>query len=199
MFSALSVALPVAMLLPVPADDASRQLPAVSDAFGQPLLLQQPVEDDSTKARPVSEQAAGRELWAPLSDQFRTDPQFQVRVQGRIIIRVSPRRPSRTSLVADTRTTKSAPPQYEEKKIGKCLNAKSIAGMQPNGDRLILFMRNRTLVRARLNKKCNAKDFYAGFYVERHKDGRLCIKRDELQSRAGSRCKLRSFRQLVPK
>ena len=37
---------------------------------------------------------------------------------------------------------------------------------------------------ATLEPSCVASSFYSGFYVERNADGRLCVSRDQLQSRA---------------
>lgn len=205
MTHALAYVLPLALLAPAQSVEEARpasspkSYQSINAIFGHNLLLQQKQIDSAPEPLPLGGTSGASQTWLPLSEAFRPDPQWQVRIQSRVIIRVAPRRPSRTSLVADTRAPSQATLQFDEKKIGKCVSADSIAGMQPNGNRLILFMRNRALVSARLNKKCKARDFYAGFYVERPKDGKLCIKRDELQSRAGSKCKLRSFRQLVPK
>jgi hypothetical protein len=53
------------------------------------------------------------------------------------------------------------------------------------------------MISVNLEKSCRARDFYSGFYVERRKDGRLCVDRDELQSRTGARCEVESMRRLV--
>lgn len=191
MSNAMALLLPMAMLLPAVPADESRPDRLSQSAFDMFSSLQNTPEQAETPM-PMSQAAAGQELWGPMTWTFQTQ------VRGRIIIRVTARRPSRNSLVADTRTTSAPRTIYKEKKIGKCVEAKSIAWMQPGNERLIFRMKNRTLISARLNKKCRAKDFYSGFYVERHRDGKICIKRDDLQSRAGSKCKLRSFRELVP-
>jgi hypothetical protein len=86
---------------------------------------------------------------------------------------------------------------FEEKRIGRCLPVSSIAGVQPNGaNDLILYMRDRRIVRAQLEHSCRAREFYSGFYVSGG-DGRLCVDRDMLQSRSGTNCKLSEIRQLV--
>jgi hypothetical protein len=53
------------------------------------------------------------------------------------------------------------------------------------------------MVSLSLDKTCRARDFYSGFYVERHKDGRLCADRDRLQSRTGVKCEVERLNQLV--
>ena len=64
-------------------------------------------------------------------------------------------------------------------------------------NRLILFMRDRRIVSAELERACHARDFYAGFYVARNTDGMICTGRDKLQSRAGMNCAVSRLRQLV--
>ena len=53
------------------------------------------------------------------------------------------------------------------------------------------------MIAVNLEKACRARDFYAGFYVERNKDGQLCVDRDKLQSRTGAQCEVETMRQLV--
>ena len=82
--------------------------------------------------------------------------------------------------------------------MGDCVPIQAIAGVRPGPEnRLIFYMRDRTLVSAALARECNARQFYSGFYVERSDDGRLCVKRDLLQSRAGASCAVSRLRQLV--
>lgn len=86
---------------------------------------------------------------------------------------------------------------FQEKRIGRCLPVSSIAGVQPNGaNDLILYMRDRRIVRAQLEHSCRSREFYSGFYISGG-DGRLCVDRDMLQSRSGTNCKLSEIRQLV--
>lgn len=119
-------------------------------------------------------------------------------MQQRVIIRVMPQQqPTRQDLVAQLpRGEVSA--HFEERKLGDCIEAKSIAGMQASTDnRLLLFMRDRKIVSAALEKACNANDFYSGFYVERQSDGKICVKRDKLKSRSGAECQLSLLSRLV--
>lgn len=79
-----------------------------------------------------------------------------------------------------------------------CVEVRGIAGVQTVGsNRLVLYLRDRRMVSASLDKSCLARDFYSGFYIERNRDGMLCVGRDKLQSRSGAHCQIASFRQLV--
>lgn len=131
----------------------------------------------------------------------------QVRIEQRLIIRISPGGPPRDprdprdirrSLFADMPTRSPAVPRFAERKMNQCLQVGAIAGVQPDGpSRLMLFMRDQRIVSAALEKSCNARDFYSGFLVERSTDGMICAGRDRLLSRSGSNCSLGKLRQLV--
>lgn len=123
--------------------------------------------------------------------------QYQVRVEQRVIIRISPQRPARNQLTA-TLPRGEIPRNMVERKIGKCLPVSGIAGVMPTKDnRLVLFMRDQRIIAANLEKACSARDYYSGFYVEPSKDGNICIERDKLQSRTGAKCELSRIRQLI--
>lgn len=152
-------------------------------------------------ATPAANDAAG------LGERTESDGRFvpaenlqwaQVRIQKRIIIRVPRRRPTpAASLARESR--QSAPLTFKEKKIGKCMPMNSILGVQMFGGRnLDLITRDRKRIRARLEKKCQARSFYSGFYMEKSGDGKICADRDVLHSRTGSKCEIDRFRELVP-
>ena len=85
-----------------------------------------------------------------------------------------------------------------EREMGRCLPVAGIAGVQVGqGNRLILFMRDRRVISAALERACSARDYYSGFYVERSNDGQICVRRDSLLSRSGANCKLTRLHQLV--
>lgn len=118
----------------------------------------------------------------------------QVRIEQRVVIRVSPARPRIGSI---DELPRAIPARVVERSMSKCVGMKDIVAVQASSDnRLILFMRSRQMISARLEKACSARDFYSGFYVEPSKDGRLCIKRDELQSRNGTKCEVAKFFRL---
>lgn len=129
---------------------------------------------------------------------FQPATAHQVRIEQRMTIRISPRpSPVRSNMLMDLPQHEMAR-RFEERRIGKCLSVSSISGVQPNGEnKLILFTRDHRIVRAELERSCRARDFYSGFYLSTHSDGRLCVDRDTLQSRSGANCRLSRIRQLV--
>lgn len=131
-------------------------------------------------------------------DSYRAPSQGQVRVTRRVVIRITSHpRSARENLSAELpRAPLSA--HLEERKMGDCISVGDIAAVDPGPEnRLILYMRDRTLISAALDKQCSARQFYSGFYVERTDDGKLCVKRDKLQSRAGASCEVRRLSRLV--
>lgn len=127
---------------------------------------------------------------------YRPDAARQVRVQQRVIIRVSPAR-ARQNLIADL-PQGALPAKFQERSMDRCLPMGQIVGVQSGPqNRLILFMRDRKIVSAALEKACSARDFYSGFYVERSADGMLCSGRDTLKSRTGASCSVARLAQLV--
>ena len=118
----------------------------------------------------------------------------QVRIQQRVVIRISPARP-RSGSIDDV--PRVVPSRLVERGMGKCVGTKDIVAVQTGStNKLILFLRNRQMISAELEKACAARDFYSGFYVEPSKDGDLCVKRDLLQSRNGTKCEVAKFYRL---
>jgi hypothetical protein len=122
----------------------------------------------------------------------------QIRIEQRVMIRIAPQPPAaRQNLLAELPQREIAP-RFEERGKEKCVPLDGIAGVQTgSGNRLVLFLRDQRMISVNLEKSCRARDFYSGFYVEKHKDGRLCADRDKLQSRTGARCEVEVMRQLV--
>jgi len=118
----------------------------------------------------------------------------QVRIEQRVIIRIAPSSPQRMeqSLAQLNRGSD----RFKEERLGECIPINMIAGVAPQESRLLLFMRDRRILSAQLERACNPEDFYAGFYIERQ-DGRLCERRDRLQSRAGASCRVTRLNRLV--
>jgi hypothetical protein len=173
--------LPLALLLPQPLGDA----PDEGLSIGA-------LTPDSVPEAPPPAQG-----WILFDAQTSIPVQHQVRVEQRVIIRISPQRPARNQLTA-TLPRGEIPRNMVERKIGKCLPVSGIAGVMPTKDnRLMLFMRDQRIIAANLEKACSARDYYSGFYVEPSKDGNICIERDKLQSRTGAKCELRRIRQLI--
>lgn len=134
----------------------------------------------------------------PLSAFRSSNIARQVRIEQRVLIRITPRPPAaRQNLLADLPQREIAT-RFEERRKEKCLPLEGIAGVQTgSGNRLVLYLRDQRMISVSLEKACRARDFYSGFYVEKSKDGRLCVERDKLQSRTGARCEVEAMRQLV--
>lgn len=173
---------PLALLLPIPAGDEA--VPA----------------SDTTEVAPASpaqaEDVQQSGPWMSTTPFSSLRPWYQVRIQQRVIVRVSPRRTDRQSLVATLPSRK--PEAYVERKMGSCLLIRDVVAVQADAARLLLYTRDRKIVSATLDKSCRPRDFYSGFYVEPSKDGKLCVKRDNLQSRSGVSCQMSKIRQLIP-
>jgi hypothetical protein len=121
-----------------------------------------------------------------------------VRIDQRIIIRL-PSRASAPAAVGAQRQS-AAKLQYKEKKIGKCLWVDRLGGSRPGPDRTLdLLTRDGLLIRAYLGEGCLAREFYAGAYMERSFDGKLCVDRDVLHARTGAKCEIDKFRLLIPR
>ncbi|MGX7951792.1 hypothetical protein ACWPM1_04420 [Tsuneonella sp. HG249] len=177
MHPSLALLAPLALL--VPTLGADRTVPDEAELLPQPSPAPVAVGEALTMVDPTED---------PLANQ--------VRIEQRVTIRIAPRDPAiRPSMLPEMSLT--APPRVIERKIGKCVPVSGIAAVQPDGGRLLLFMRDQRLVAASLEKACRARDFYRGFYLERTGDGLLCIERDKLHSRAGASCEVSKIRQLV--
>jgi hypothetical protein len=122
----------------------------------------------------------------------------QVRIEQRVVVRISPQPMGVRQELAAQAFERELTSRYQEKRMGKCLPLEGIAAVQTgSGNRLVLYLRDQRMVSLSLDKSCRARDFYSGFYVERHKDGRLCADRDQLQSRTGVKCEVERLHQLV--
>ena len=179
-------------------------------AFLAPALALAPVGKGEAPTLPAAMKAPARATEAPVEPPRSAAPGWlvaeswrgeqtahQVRIRQQIMIRVSPRRSSTRELVADWRRV--LPQRYEQRKIGKCLPARSIVAVQTVSSRdLLLYLSDNRMIRAQLGKWCNARDFYLGFYIEPTEDGELCVGRDTLRARNGATCKIGAIRQLVP-
>ena len=92
----------------------------------------------------------------------------------------------------------SRPIEWVEHKGPKCIPAKMLAGAMLSGPSSIDFvLRNRQLVRAKMDSDCPALDFYGSFYLQPD-DDYVCAKRETIRSRSGGSCRIEKFRWLVP-
>ena len=122
----------------------------------------------------------------------------QVRIQQRVIIRVSPAPSRERAEMLANLPRREMPRSFQEVEHDDCVDISDIMGVQPTRDnRLLFFTNNRQILAASLERSCVASAFYSGFYIEQNEDGRLCVSRDQLQSRAGAACEVSSFTRLV--
>ena len=122
----------------------------------------------------------------------------QMRIRQRVIIRVSPSPPEVRARLQALQASRSESRAVREVAHDGCVRVENIIGVQPTTDnRLLLFMENRNVLAATLDRSCTAQAFYSGFYVERAGDGQLCVRRDLLQSRAGASCAVEQMTRLV--
>jgi len=127
---------------------------------------------------------------------------WQVVIQQQLIIRVPAQRSQLNNFAAGPSASKRAtelPVVWKEKKAPKCVAMRNILGMQAvQRDSIDIITRQKQRLRAQLNRGCRALDFYAGFYMQGSKDGKLCEDRDEIHARTGAKCEIDKFRLMVP-
>ncbi len=87
--------------------------------------------------------------------------------------------------------------QWHEGRGPRCIPAGRIIGATALSQHSFdLIFRDRSRVRARLERRCPALDFYRGFYVNATADGQICAERDSVRSRTGGVCRIDQFRAL---
>jgi len=137
---------------------------------------------------------------APTADQASSF--WQVVIEQQLIIRVPAQRSQLNNFAAGPSTSRRAtelPVIWKEKKAPKCVAMRNILGMQAvQRDSIDIITRQKQRLRAQLNRGCRALDFYAGFYMQGSKDGKLCEDRDEIHARTGAKCEIDKFRLMVP-
>ncbi|MDA9918268.1 hypothetical protein N9D37_00060 [Erythrobacter sp.] len=200
--SLFALASPLALLLPLLGQSSELVNGAALVGAGDVPVAPEQSEQAQTnhKGLPVTQRYPVQPSSVAPLDAFRGGQIVrQVRIERRVIVRIAPARSqARNNLVADQTRQQSLNTRYKERKMGKCVEVGSIAGVQTgSGNRLLLFMRDSKIVSANLEKACRARDFYSGFYVEKNDDGKLCIDRDKLFSRSGAKCEVERMRQLV--
>ena len=127
---------------------------------------------------------------------------WQMVIEQQLIIRVPARRSPINNFTAPPTPEmrqRQVPVEWKEKKAPKCIAMRDVMGMQAvQRDSIDLITRQKQRLRAQLNRGCRALDFYAGFYMQGSKDGRLCEDRDQIHARTGAKCEIDKFRLLVP-
>jgi len=161
--------------------------------------------EEVMRAAPISGTIPAIGFRAPVPEVFRgigqarrTPVERQARIERRVIIRISPSRPEARERMLAELPRRPIRESFAEQPIEGCVPIDAIAGVQPvPQNRLLLFMRDRRVLSASLERACNSADFSSGFYVERQEDGALCSRRDRLQSRAGSSCQVVQLHRLI--
>ena len=114
----------------------------------------------------------------------------QVRIRQQIIIRI----PQGVRQVAPAGASLI---QWRESRGPRCVSASTIIGATMIGQSSVdLILRDNSRVRARLERRCPALDYYYGFYLNATTDGRICADRDVIRSRVGGECGIDQFRTL---
>jgi len=198
MLSFVYLLAPFALALPI----TSGRDPLPSAAQGSVAGLTANIETAPMEARTA---AVG--TLVSVLEALEEDTWQQVRIEQRVIIRVAPLALNREAIapmslpLAETVVplSSSMTVRVRERRAANCMPAAGIAAVQPVTDgRLLFHMRDRRMIAARLEKACSARDFYLGFYMSKTSDGQLCIKRDQIHSRAGTTCALKEVREFVP-
>jgi hypothetical protein len=87
--------------------------------------------------------------------------------------------------------------KWREGRGPDCIAAGRLIGATlPGPNSVDLILRDNSRVRARLQRRCPALDYYRGFYINATADGRICADRDSIRSRAGGECQIDQFRSL---
>lgn len=183
---------PLTILLPMPAAAAQsgvarEQVVAPASGLAMPADAILPALDSVETT-----------IFQQIAQSFQAPGQNQVRIEQHLTIRITPQAaPPHANMLMDL-PQRPMPQRLAERDIGRCLSIAGIAGVQVGQDnRLILFMRDRRVVSAALERSCSARDYYSGFYVTRNSDGQICVRRDSLLSRSGANCKLARLSQLI--
>src|SRR5262245_35714949 len=111
------------------------------------------------EARPSAPAESRRWVSSEVVETFRIQPQTQARIEQQMTIRITPQSrpvtmPPQFMMDLPRREMTS---RLVERNIGRCVPVSSISGVQPdNGGRLILFLRDRRMISAVLERACRA-------------------------------------------
>lgn len=188
MNSLASILSPLALLLPA----VTGELPGMADREAVAHAMPEP-------GKPATGyDAVAIAPFRALDEARRPSVQRQVRIEQRVIIRIAPSSPAARERMMAALPRAASSAQLKEKKLDGCIAIGEIAATAPTEqNRLLLFMRDHRILTAALERACNARDYYSGFYVERNEDGRICARRDKLQSRTGASCRVSQINRLV--
>ena len=126
-------------------------------------------------------------------------PQMQGMIfHQQVIIRVTP--VPRPGNMGNRIAQSGQPIEWRESGGPRCVPVRAIVGAaQISQDGIDLVLRDATRIRARLERRCPAMDYYFGVYVRPNPDGMLCADRDAFRARSGGTCEIERFRLLRPR
>ncbi len=131
-------------------------------------------------------------------DQPRPPAGRGLTVHQQVIIRVSPAPRAPGSRMGNLRQNTNT--IWREERGPRCIPIRHVMGAAQIGQESIdLVLRDASRVRARLERRCVAMDYYFGVYVRPNADGMICADRDEFRARSGSSCGIERFRLLRPR
>ena len=119
-----------------------------------------------------------------------------------IIVRTPAPAPARPANAAAAAASASAMAnasriRWDEHRGPRCIAWAQIAGVGLlSQDSVDLVFRDATRVRARLERRCPALDYYNGFYLAATPDGLICADRDSIRARTGGECRIDRFHSL---
>jgi len=199
MFSPALYLAPVALLLPAFAASVHVPTsPAAKGAVAPGALTAQAAPDEPHAGRAL-EANNSTDASLRVLDRARVPaPLNQVRIEQRVVIRISPSSQGQRERMLAALPRRPIATTFAQVAHGDCVPIEQIAGVHAVEDhRLLLFLRDRQVLSAGLERSCSASAFYSGFYVERSDDGKLCVTRDRLRSRSGASCQLDTLHRLV--
>lgn len=122
-------------------------------------------------------------------------PRLNLAMQQQIIIRITPAPRVQGPAGISRRNV-----AWDEESGPRCVPARAIVHADQLGQESVdLILRDATRIRARLERRCPALDYYYGFYVRPNRDGMICADRDAIRTRSGATCGIDRFRILRPR
>lgn len=117
----------------------------------------------------------------------------QMTIHQRIVIRI----PRVLGGHPMQRTLPDRAVRWAEKRGPKCVSADMLEGAIITGpDSVDLMIADGSRLRAELDDRCPALDFYSGLYLKQTSDGMICADRDSIRARSGSVCRIDGFKRL---
>jgi hypothetical protein len=116
----------------------------------------------------------------------------QLTIRRQLLVRIPVRpRPDTAAIARESRI------EWKEKGGPKCVPAQQIVAATAFTQKSVdLILRDRSRMRAKLERSCPALDYYFGFYIMPAADGQICADRDSIRSRVGGECGIDRFRTL---